>query len=227
MKIRKTIFLLVSVVLLSSCAILPRIASDAQYEFDEGLALFNRGQYAQAIPRFQRATEIDPDFGRAYLYLGRSNASLGKWRQALPPLRAAYRLSPEDTKKAALDFLIDALFGVAVEEFKSGNFFSSIDHLGQVLALQPDSTRARGEIVKTLIAQGGDSLTRGNVTEAIRAYTEAVKWSPDNFEAIFGLATAFSKNGDFLKARETLREAMRVNPENPKAKALSNDLQRR
>jgi tetratricopeptide (TPR) repeat protein len=227
MPIRKRLSLLLSVFLLSSCALLPTIVSDAQYEFDEGLALFHRGQYEKAIPRFQKATEIDPDFGRAYLYLGRSNVSIGRWRQALPALRAAYRLSPEDTKREAFDLLIDALFGVALEELKMGHFTSSIDHLREVQGLQPASAKARNQIVKTLIAQGGDSLSRGNASEAIRAYTEAAQLSPESFEAIFGLAKAFFKKGEFFKAREALQDAMRVNPGNPEAKALSNDLQRR
>jgi Flp pilus assembly protein TadD len=201
--------------------------SDAQYEFEEGVALFNRGQYEQAIPRFQRATELDPNFARAYLYLGRSHVSLRRWSQALSPLRTAYRLAPEETRREAMDFLIDALFAVGLEELRAGNFSSSIERLSEVLELQPGSARATNELVKTLIAQGGDSLARGNVSQAVTAYGRAVKLSPDNFEAYLGLAKGLFRNGDFLKARDALQEATKINPGSPEVRSLSSDLQRR
>lgn len=93
------------VVFLVSCAGLQ--ARQAQSEFDAGLSLFNRGNYDEAIPHFEKATEIDPDFGKAYLYLGRSYLNLGKWSEAVPPLRTAYRLSPGQTKKEIADILLD------------------------------------------------------------------------------------------------------------------------
>ncbi|MGH7774485.1 MAG: tetratricopeptide repeat protein [Candidatus Binatia bacterium] len=227
MQIRKTLLpLLAAFLLLSSCAIL-HLDSGAQYEFDQGLALFNRGLYDQAITRFHRATEIDPNFGRAYLYLGRSHVSLKRWRQALPPLRTAYRLSPEDTKREAFDFLIDALFAVALDDFKIGNWSSSVGHFREVLELQPTSGRGRSEMAKALIAQGGDSMSRGNVSQAISAYSEAVKLSPNSFDAIFGLAKAFFRNGEFHKARQAAQDAIRVAPANREAQSLFKDLQGR
>ena len=48
----------------------PGLFSSAQNEFDAGLVLFNNGRYQEAAARFQKATELDPNFGRAYLYLG-------------------------------------------------------------------------------------------------------------------------------------------------------------
>jgi len=55
--------------------------SNAQVAFEHGLSLFQRGQYAEAIPLFQEATQLDPDFGQAYLYLGRSYLNLGAMGQ--------------------------------------------------------------------------------------------------------------------------------------------------
>jgi len=226
MQRKQTLLPLLAAFLLSSCATLG-ILSDAQYEFDQGLALFNRGSYEEAIPRFQRATEIEPNFGRAYLYLGRSYVSLKRWRQALTPLRTAYRLSPEDTKREALDFLIDALFAVALDDSKTGNFGSSIGHFREILELQPTSGRGRSEMVKALIAHGGNSLSRGDVSQAVSAYTEAVKLSPNSFDAVFGLAQAFFRNGEFYRALQTAQDAMRLDPANREAESLLRDLQKR
>ncbi|MGH7782873.1 MAG: tetratricopeptide repeat protein, partial [Candidatus Binatia bacterium] len=210
----------------NSCAMIPGIVSEAQYEFDEGLALFNGGKYQEALPRFQRATELDPNFGRAYLYLGRSYVSLKNWRQAVAPLRTAYRLSPDETKKEALEFLIDALFAGGLDAYSSGDFESSVDYFKELFGLQPTSTKGRSEFVKALIAHGGNSLSKGNLPQAIAAYTEAVKLSPNSFDAIFGLAKAFFRNGEFSKALEAAQSAVRVEPANPDLQSFLQGLQK-
>jgi tetratricopeptide (TPR) repeat protein len=99
-----------------SCA---TIASyQARSEYDTGLSLFNRGQFDEAIPHFEKATEVDPDFAMAYLYLGRSYVSAGNYAKAINPLRTAYRLSPDNVKNQILDILLDALFNAGQSEIK-------------------------------------------------------------------------------------------------------------
>jgi tetratricopeptide (TPR) repeat protein len=101
---------------IASCA---TIASyQARSEYDTGLSLFNRGQFSDAIPHFEKATEVDPDFAMAYLYLGRSHVSAGDYAKAINPLRTAYRLSPDNVKNQILDILLDALFNVGQSEIR-------------------------------------------------------------------------------------------------------------
>lgn len=87
----------------------------AEGEYKAGLSLFNRGKFEEAVPRFEKATEIDPEFGMAYLYLGRSLLTVGRWQESIPPLRAAVRYSPEETKKEAADIILDVLLNHATE----------------------------------------------------------------------------------------------------------------
>ncbi len=88
---------------------------EGQSQFNRGLSLFNRGRFAEAVPAFERATELKPDWPEAYLYLGRSHLSLGQWQDALPPLRAAYRLSPDQTRREAGELILDVLLRHAAE----------------------------------------------------------------------------------------------------------------
>ena len=111
MKTSKLIYVLFSIVCLLSifsCAGV-ETKSPAQAEFETGLSFFNRGSYANAIPHFEKATELNPEFGRAYLYLGRTYLNLGRWREALYPLRTAMRLSPEESRKEIADIIMDIL----------------------------------------------------------------------------------------------------------------------
>ena len=81
----------------------------AQDEFDAGLSLFNRGEFEEAVVHFKKATDLDPEYGKAYLYLGRSLLNLGRWREAVTPLRTAFRLEPEETKNEISDIIFDYL----------------------------------------------------------------------------------------------------------------------
>ena len=90
-------------------------AATAESEFNRGLSLFNRGRFQESVTAFERATELKPDYGEAYLYLGRSYLSYGKYAEALPPLRAAYRLSPEKTKQEAAELILDIVVRHASE----------------------------------------------------------------------------------------------------------------
>ncbi len=99
---------LLLLLVVSGCAL-----QAGQASFDRGLVLFDQGRYEEAIPYFQQATDESPDFGQAYLYLGRSYLNARRWREAIPPLRAAYRLSPAETKDEIYNFLLDALLAAA------------------------------------------------------------------------------------------------------------------
>ncbi len=96
-----------------SCSTL-EVYQQGQASYDRGVALFNQGDFKEAIPYFQRATEEDPNFALAYLYLGRSYLSLRRWREALQPLRTAHRLAPEETKDQVFELMMDAFFAAAL-----------------------------------------------------------------------------------------------------------------
>jgi tetratricopeptide (TPR) repeat protein len=107
----------IPLLLLISCAAIGIYS--AQDHFDYGLSYFNRGEYGAAIPYFEKATELDPNFADAYLYLGRSYLNLGQWSKAVPPLRAALRLAPEKMKHEITDLLTDAVMGVGLQKLET------------------------------------------------------------------------------------------------------------
>ncbi len=219
----KKILLLVSMFVLCSCAGL-FIGLDAQREFEKGLALFNAGNYEQAVPHFVKATELEPEYGRAYLYLGRSYLNLRRWLDAIPPLRTAYRLSPTETKKEALDVLLDALLAAATDAFKKGNFQGALTHLREGLSLSPQSAPFQHQLVDSLIGFGGQLLSQGKFSEAISAYTEVTDLSPNQFDAYLGLAKAFFKQGNLMKALQAAQKAATINPSSGEAQSLFFDL---
>ena len=196
------------------CASLGIITS-AEHEFEMGLSFFNRGQYDEAVPYFVRATELDAHYADAFIYLGRSHLNRARWPQAIPPLRTAYRLSPVRTQSEAPNFLIDALLGSAGSDFGKGNFQGAINYLMEGLELDADSNKLISELVTVLIAQGSELLSQGRIGDAISSFGEAISISPAQGDAYLGLARAFLKEGDLLKALDAAEKAFRIDPSTP------------
>lgn len=223
MEIKKICSVLLIFFVLTSCAGL-FIRADARKAFDKGLASFNQGNYKEAIPYFERATELYPNFSDAYLYLGRSYLNLGEFLKAIPPLRTAFRLAPGKAKKEVVHILLDALFGAALSELKKGNFQGSLDYLREALTINPQFTKARDELSGILIALGNRSLSEGDVSGAIAAFSEVTVISPGNIDGYLGLARAYLQKGTLLKAFQAIQKASDIEPSNRDAQSLFKEL---
>ena len=219
MQIRAKISVCFVLVMLTGCVSFG-IFNSAEREFEKGRGFFNRGLYDEAIPHFQRATELDLNYVDAYIYLGRSHLNMARWAQAIPPLRTAFRLSPARTQGEILDILIDALVGAARTEFKSGNYPGAISHLQEGLQLKSRSDELTSQLVTVIIAQGRELLSQGRYKDAISSFSEAIRLSPDETDAYLGLARAFLKEGDFFKALDAAEKALRIDPSNRDADLL-------
>jgi tetratricopeptide (TPR) repeat protein len=211
MYLKKFSCMILLLYLLTSCAGL-LLSPNAKLEFEQGLALFNQGKYANARPHFLKATELEPEYTKAYIYLGRSNLNMGQWIKAIPPLRTAYSLSPAETKKEAANFLLDAFIGGALEALKKGNFKQSISYLKEALDIDPESADVKTELAKAGVAYAGQLLSKGNFSDAISLFSEVLQYSPNNLDAYLGLAKAFLKNGDWLEAMRIIKDAMIIAP---------------
>ena len=132
MRNRVSVLLAAAAFFLTSCAALGHF--NPGYEsFDQGVALFNQGHFAESVPYFERATRQDPEFGEAYFYLGRAYLSQSKWRAAIPPLRTAFRLSPRAAQQEIVNLIMDATFAAAVNDFDLGGERSRPEGLKELL----------------------------------------------------------------------------------------------
>jgi Flp pilus assembly protein TadD len=211
---------------LTACATVG-IRSNAQVAFEHGLNLFQRGQYAEAIPLLQEATQLDPQFGQAYLYLGRSYLNLGQWGHAIPVLRTAFRLAPEASKHEITQLLLDALLGGATAALKTGGFREAVGLLHEALGLAPHAQHLLPPLVEALIGLGGQLLSQGQLRDAISAFTEATQLAPQQVDAYVGLARALWQQGALLQALAAVQTALRLAPNNSQVRALLHQWQGR
>jgi tetratricopeptide (TPR) repeat protein len=203
------------------------VPSDAQVAFEQGLHLFQRGQYAEAIPLLQEATQRDPNFGQAYLYLGRSYLNLAQWSNAIPVLRTAFRLAPEASKHEVTQLLVDALLGGATAALKTGGFREAVGLLQEALGLAPHAQHLLPPLVEALIGLGGQLLAQGQLRDAISAFTQATQLAPQQVDAYVGLARALWQQGALFKALAAVQTALRLAPNDSTVRALLHQLQRR
>lgn len=58
--------------------------------FNEGLALYFKGDYPGAIARFEESIQINPDNAKAYYFIGYSHYKAGEFEKAGDAFKAAY-----------------------------------------------------------------------------------------------------------------------------------------
>lgn len=84
---------------------------DALKAFSLGMRNFNAKGSSAALPLFQHATELDPDFAEAHVWLGRMYADLGQEDLAIESTRRAYQLRDRasDRERFTIDVSYDLL----------------------------------------------------------------------------------------------------------------------
>lgn len=205
--------------LFNACASV-QVKPESQLEFEQGLVLFDRGQYEKAIPHFEKSAGLAPDFAKTHIYLGRSYLNQGRWMDAVPALRAAYRLSPEESKKETLNILVDAALGASLSKLKEGDFKGAVNFFKEAMELKPDATKGKTEFAPAFLGLGGELLSKGETGEAIKTYSEALGLFPENLKVHIELAKALFQGGNLLKALEVLKDALKIDSSSWEVRAL-------
>ncbi len=134
----------------------------ARQGYEQGLSLFHQGRYEKSIAYFTEVIEAEPEHADAYLYLGRAYLSLGQWQQAVPPLRAAYRLAPEKARDEAAQLLIDTFFGLTRSYTKTGDLVQAVQTVQEPVTWVPEAGPGEGllrEVLRDrLLEQGNERL---------------------------------------------------------------------
>ncbi|MBP1748841.1 MAG: Tetratricopeptide 1 repeat-containing protein [Deltaproteobacteria bacterium] len=196
---------------LFSCAGVP-ISPEVRADFNAGLNLFNQGKFESALPLFQKAVTAEPDYYEAQLYLGRTYLNMKDYGRAVPPLRRAHRLSPDDFKSQVLDILLDALLGAAFAELGKGNFESTLMYVREIMSASPKGKKIKDDMSNVLVAVATGLARKGDVRDAVNLFREAIKENPDNIKAYLGLAKTLIKSGAISEAIENAQKAMALDP---------------
>jgi len=164
---------------------------------DEGNALQEQGQVAEAMARYDAAVQADPKFARAHLNRGNILLAAGQLDKA----RSAYQLAVVcDPHYAAAHFNLGNL-NYRADEFESAlrNYQLSID-------IKPDFADAFVAMANAL-----DSL--GRTAEAMESYKHALAINPGYAEVHFNLGVLAMCQRRLAEAAQHLRRATEIKPD--------------
>jgi len=153
-----------------------------------------RGEEKEAIPFFDHAIELDPNFAMAYARRGAILNNLGETDRASEDFKKAYSLRSNLSEREKLYITVrfhDAIAGDTAKSIETYEMWSRL----YPRDLQPfDGLAARYQIV-------------GQFEKAAAAAREALRLRPDSYVPYANLATSYEALNRFDEAREVCSQA--------------------
>lgn len=170
------------------------VYANARHEYGE--ALVEEGHAAEAVPVFEEALRLRPDYVDAHMSLGIALVQLGRAQEALEHFQQALRIEPD---------FAGAHYNLGIALVQLGHVREAMEQWGQTLQLEPNFADAHYNLGIAL-AQTGD------IKEAISHIERALEIKPDDADAHYNLAIALAQVGHTTEAIEHLQQALRINP---------------
>jgi protein O-mannosyl-transferase len=159
-----------------------------------GNALAAQGKVPAAMPHYERALQLNPDYPEAHSNLGSALIAQGRLPAAVQHFETALRLNPT---------LSDAWYNLGNALAAQGKLTEAIDHYERALQLKPGLAPAHVNLGSTLSAQG-------KWTEAIQHYERALQLKPGLPVAHVNLAGALAAQGNSVEAIQHLQQALEL-----------------
>lgn len=177
---------------------------------NRGVEALRAGNAAAAVPYFEAAVKLAPDFQAVYGNLGVARRQAGDPRGALDAYRRVLEITPRDPTVL-------------------NNVASLYQSMGQEEEARAALRAAKlsGATPFLLITRGDLELSQGNIKEALKLYRWARRMDPTLAEPLLGMARGYMARGRERAAVRVLREALEIDPDNVVARALLADLKGR
>jgi serine/threonine protein kinase/Flp pilus assembly protein TadD len=175
---------------------------EALQAYSLGYQACKRADFAAAVPLFQRATSLDPNFAMAYALLGLSYANLGEDTRATENTRKAYELRERVSEREK--FYIASRY----EHFVTGN----LEAARKAYELWAQTYPHDNTPVSNL---GVIYINLGDYDKALAKAQEAMKLDPGSMLNYQGLGWSYMLVNRLDEARATAQEAQSHNLDTP------------
>lgn len=169
---------------------------DQLFENKLGYDLTRLGRFADAVPHFERALRLHPEYAVAHLNLARALVHLGRYGEAIPHYEAALRRG----------------LGGAPAEAELGDALLHAGRLAPAVACLRDVIRRAPRVAPAYNNLGYALLLSGQAAAAVPVYREATRLAPDYPAAWIGLAYALIQAGRPADAVAPGRAAVQLQP---------------
>ena len=169
-----------------------------------GLAILamRREQPFKVVHHLERAIEADPEFGEAYVELGRYYGLLGEPALARATFERWTGSHPEDA---------DMLINAGLTAFDAADYAQALEFFDLAMEAATEAQQKSG--ARTFRANTLDML--GRYPEAVAAYEEVIAETPDWWEAHANLGICHARNEHPAEAEAALRRGLRDCPGSP------------
>ena len=172
-----------------------RQAKPSPAEYEQLVALFNAGHYAELENRTCLLLERYPDSGVAWKMLGATLQRLGK--NNLPALQKATEFLPDDA---------EAHYNLGDAFVRLGRLVEAETSYRRVLQIDANVIGAHVNLGMTLYKMG-------QLDEAETSYRRALRIKPDLTEAHYNLSILFKKQGRLNEAENSYRRVLEIKPD--------------
>ena len=162
-----------------------------------GLGFLWAEDYEKALPYFEQAIRIKPDFAEAHFGLGVAYGNLGRHSEALEAFKQAMRIKPDDA---------DAHYNLGLAYDHLGRWNEAVEAYKQAIRIKPDRAEPHYNL-----GVAYDEL--GRLNEAVEAYKQAIHLKPDDAKAHHNLGVVYGKIGRLNEAVEAFRQAIGLKPD--------------
>jgi tetratricopeptide (TPR) repeat protein len=171
--------------------------ANAERAYSQGVAQLSRDDYARALPYFEQAFDLDPNYAEAWYQAGYSYGALGRYQDALKASKQAAKLRPDWP---------EAFVNVGASNYALGDFKEAADAYRSAIRLDDDNPETQYAY--------GLSLNKLNKTdEEILAYRRAITLKPDHANSLEKLGQAFFKKKRWNDAVTTFTQLLIYKPE--------------
>ncbi len=197
---------------------------------NEGVSLYNKGEYWDAIQRLERASNMALNSFLAHYYLGLSLSASKRYSEAIEPLKVAIDLNPNhiqahialgdtylklgDHEEALAEYYRALSIGpnYAPAYDGIGRYYESIANKEKAIENFKKAIELNKGYPEAYLHIGDLYLRDGKLDEAIAYLSEAIAIRPDFAEGLNRLGTAFARLKLYDKAMITIKKAIDLSP---------------
>jgi tetratricopeptide (TPR) repeat protein len=187
-------------------------------DWDRGVALYNKGNYQQALVEFQDIVIERPDAAGAWYYIGLCQFKLKRYDRVELPLSHAIDLLEIQTP--ATPDIAGAWYTIGISHYLQAHYDKAIEALNRYIDINSKAKREVDPSARTALARSYYSLERYDEALPLLAAAAREKAPTSTDERIkenaaneYYLGAIYFKREDDDHAIVALREAVKGNPE--------------
>ena len=189
--------------------------------FNQGVTLFNKAKYQQAIEKFTRALTLNPNHIPVYGWRREAYIQLDQYQQAIEDCTQIISIDPLD---------IPAYVRRGFAHLSLGEYQQSLEDSNKAISLSFNQTTAHSWLSQAYVQQGDAHQALGNSNEAIENYQKSLDIVPNDdlrakldalnltnannrlFEQYFNHGITLFNQEKYQQAIEQFTKALTVNP---------------